>query len=153
ARSSGALSIWSNALTSPPQVSAQTRVSAAVSVVLPWSTWPIVPTFTCNLLRSNFSFDTVSTSQKINALLAFVDNGLGDVIGRFRILHELHGERSTALGHGTQLRGISKHFRQGNFGSYLFRTTVHVVHTLQHTTATVKVAHDVAHVIFRSLDF
>ena len=29
-------------------------VIAAVSVVLPWSTWPIVPTLTCGLVRSNF---------------------------------------------------------------------------------------------------
>src|SRR5262249_54518418 len=28
---------------------------AAVKVVLPWSTCPIVPMFTCGLLRSNFS--------------------------------------------------------------------------------------------------
>src|SRR5512134_1175519 len=28
-------------------------VIAAVSVVLPWSTCPIVPTFTCGLVRSN----------------------------------------------------------------------------------------------------
>src|SRR5579883_2576363 len=27
---------------------------AAVSVVLPWSMWPIVPTLTCGFLRSNF---------------------------------------------------------------------------------------------------
>src|SRR5713226_2378670 len=33
-----------------------TLVMAAVSVVLPWSMWPIVPTFTCGLVRSNFSF-------------------------------------------------------------------------------------------------
>ena len=52
--SSGALSIWSYALNSPPNRSAPTFVSAAVSVVLPWSTWPIVPTFTCGLVRSNF---------------------------------------------------------------------------------------------------
>src|SRR6476620_4023831 len=32
-----------------------TFVIAAVNVVLPWSTWPIVPMFTCGLLRSNFS--------------------------------------------------------------------------------------------------
>ncbi len=30
-------------------------VIAAVNVVLPWSTCPIVPTFTCGLFRSNFS--------------------------------------------------------------------------------------------------
>src|SRR4029077_9510502 len=36
-------------------LSAATFVSAAVKVVLPWSICPIVPTFTCGLLRSNFS--------------------------------------------------------------------------------------------------
>src|SRR3954469_6066836 len=36
-------------------LSAATFVSAAVRVVLPWSICPIVPTFTCGLLRSNFS--------------------------------------------------------------------------------------------------
>jgi hypothetical protein len=33
-------------LDSPPNLAASTDVIAAVSVVLPWSTWPIVPTFT-----------------------------------------------------------------------------------------------------------
>src|SRR6187397_1393289 len=37
-------------------LSAATLVSAAVSVVLPWSIWPMVPTFTCGFERSNFSF-------------------------------------------------------------------------------------------------
>jgi hypothetical protein len=36
-----------------------TFVSAAVKVVLPWSTCPIVPTFTCGFVRSNFPFDTI----------------------------------------------------------------------------------------------
>src|ERR1700687_2890142 len=36
-------------------LSADTLVSAAVRVVLPWSMWPMVPTLTCGLLRSNFS--------------------------------------------------------------------------------------------------
>src|SRR5665213_1603249 len=36
-------------------LSAATFVSAEVSVVLPWSMWPMVPTLTCGLLRSNFS--------------------------------------------------------------------------------------------------
>jgi hypothetical protein len=31
-------------------------VIAAVSVVFPWSTCPIVPTFTCGFVRSNFAF-------------------------------------------------------------------------------------------------
>src|SRR4029077_16607776 len=41
--------------------SAATLVSAAVSVVLPWSMCPMVPTFTCGLLRSNFSLAMSST--------------------------------------------------------------------------------------------
>src|SRR5690606_15383785 len=55
--SSGALSIASYAWNSPPKRSAPTLVSAAVSVVLPWSTWPMVPTFTCGLVRSNLPLD------------------------------------------------------------------------------------------------
>src|SRR5438477_12896153 len=35
---------------------AGTIVIAAVSVVFPWSTCPIVPTFTCCFVRSNFCF-------------------------------------------------------------------------------------------------
>ena len=34
---------------------------AAVSVVLPWSMWPIVPTLTCGLVRSNFFFAIVGS--------------------------------------------------------------------------------------------
>jgi hypothetical protein len=57
---SGALSIWSYAFASPPNFFESTSVIAAVSVVLPWSTCPIVPTFTCGLLRSNLPFAIVS---------------------------------------------------------------------------------------------
>src|SRR5215510_9035998 len=39
----------------PQPLSAETFVIAAVSVVLPWSTWPIVPTLEWGLLRLNFS--------------------------------------------------------------------------------------------------
>ena len=53
-RSSGALSIESKARYSEPPFSARYFVIAAVSDVLPWSMWPIVPMFTCGLLRSNF---------------------------------------------------------------------------------------------------
>src|SRR5215208_7831740 len=56
ARSSGALSIWSKGVKSAWPFSASTLVIAAVSVVFPWSTCPIVPTFTCGLVRSNFFF-------------------------------------------------------------------------------------------------
>src|SRR5262249_17923689 len=44
-------------------VSASTLVIAAVSVVLPWSTCPIVPTLQCGLFRSNFAFDIAAASH------------------------------------------------------------------------------------------
>src|SRR5487761_2088574 len=53
--SSGALSIWSYAVNVAPPDFASTLVMAAVSVVLPWSTWPIVPTLQCGLVRANFA--------------------------------------------------------------------------------------------------
>src|SRR2546430_10089320 len=53
--SSGALSIWSKAVKATLGFfSARTLVMAAVSVVLPWSMWPIVPTLLWGLERSNF---------------------------------------------------------------------------------------------------
>ena len=53
--SSGARSISSNAVNTVPEFfSDSTFVMAAVSVVLPWSMCPIVPTLTCGLVRSNF---------------------------------------------------------------------------------------------------
>lgn len=47
---------------------ASTVVIAAVRVVLPWSTCPIVPTFTCGLDRSNFSFAMIEIYLGINCL-------------------------------------------------------------------------------------
>src|SRR5215467_13188217 len=47
-------------------LSEATLVSAAVKVVLPWSMWPMVPTFTCGLDRSNFS---LAISQEPRALV------------------------------------------------------------------------------------
>src|SRR6476646_1225965 len=62
ARSSGALSIESKERNSASPLSASTLVIAAVSVVFPWSTCPIVPTFTCGFVRSYFCFAIVRTS-------------------------------------------------------------------------------------------
>jgi hypothetical protein len=45
----------SNAMKSASPLAAWIRVIAAVNVVFPWSTWPIVPTFTCGLFRSNLA--------------------------------------------------------------------------------------------------
>jgi hypothetical protein len=56
--SSGALSIESKARTVMRGLClASTFVMAAVRVVFPWSTCPMVPMFTCGFDRSNFSLD------------------------------------------------------------------------------------------------
>src|SRR5579864_212368 len=56
-RSSGALSIESNARNDTFGLFFDsTLVIAAVNVVFPWSMCPIVPTLTCGLTLSNFSF-------------------------------------------------------------------------------------------------
>src|SRR5204863_7499452 len=57
-RSSGALSIDSKARYSEPPFMARYLVIAAVRLVLPWSMLPIVPMFTCGLVRSNFFLAT-----------------------------------------------------------------------------------------------
>src|SRR5262249_61867772 len=54
-RSSGALSIVPKSRTATPlYFVCNTFVIALVSVVFPWSMCPIVPTFTCGFVRSNF---------------------------------------------------------------------------------------------------
>ncbi len=59
ARSSGALSIESKLRKSASPFIASTFVIAAVNVVFPWSTCPMVPTLMCGFVRSNFFFAIV----------------------------------------------------------------------------------------------
>src|SRR5207253_5901712 len=53
---SDAFATWSYDTNFAHPLSDATFVSADVSVVLPWSMWPMVPTLTCGFERSNFSF-------------------------------------------------------------------------------------------------
>src|ERR1041385_4886536 len=63
ARSSGALSMESKLRNEIFGLClARTLVMAAVSVVLPWSTWPMVPMLTWGFDRSNRSFAMFSRS-------------------------------------------------------------------------------------------
>src|SRR5215213_11187212 len=45
-------------------LSAHTFVNAAVKVVFPWSTCPIVPMLTCGFFRSNFAFAILPPSTQ-----------------------------------------------------------------------------------------
>jgi hypothetical protein len=58
--SSGALSISSYRIAAAWPLWLSAIVIAAVSVVLPWSTCPIVPMFTCGFVLSNFAFAIIS---------------------------------------------------------------------------------------------
>src|ERR1700730_16701316 len=93
-----------------------TLVIAAVSVVLPWSMCPIVPTFTCGLLRSNFYFAISFSAPQSNSFqipmtprLLFpprlLDDFFGKTRGHLRIVREMHGEISAALCAAAQIRG------------------------------------------------
>src|SRR5215204_3815259 len=93
--SSGALSIWSKPTSRLAGSSgiclAKTFVMAAVRVVLPWSTWPMVPTLRCGLFLSNTPLDIRSLSLRY----------LGrDALWHLGIVVELHGEGGAALGLG-----------------------------------------------------
>ena len=66
-RSSGALSIWSKATNCASPFFAWIIVIAAVNVVFPWSTCPIVPTFTCGFVRSNFALAMCLSCVRLSA--------------------------------------------------------------------------------------
>src|SRR5436309_6825414 len=98
----------------PQPLSAETFVRAAVRVVLPWSTWPMVPTFTCGLLRSNFSLAIVANLRFSYAGLAghLCNHFIGHGLRRRLVGVELHRVAGPPLRHGTNLRGVAEHLRQ-----------------------------------------
>src|SRR5438045_9483409 len=73
---------------------------AAVKVVLPWSTCPIVPMFTCGLFRSNFSLLIVLFSAS-NYRNCFLEPAM-----RFELMtSSLPRRRSTP-----ELRGLTQRY-------------------------------------------
>src|SRR6266567_5121597 len=118
-RSSGALSIWSKATYLLVELAlASTLVMAAVSVVLPWSMCPIVPTFTCGFVRSYFAFAMVAPPppavlprSRARCRLArdLGHDFLGDGRRHFLVAGELHRVGGAPLGHGAHLRGVAEH--------------------------------------------
>src|SRR3954465_13767631 len=109
--SSGAASISSYFFASANPFFARMVVIAAVSVVLPWSTCPIVPTFTCGFLRSNFSLAIWRSLNRAPAvppyMLRWLDFGFfarmlghdlfGHVLRDFFVVREQHRVRGAAL--------------------------------------------------------
>src|SRR5579884_796328 len=107
---------------------ASVLVMAAVSVVLPWSMWPMVPILTCGLLRSNFSFAILcswllSSKCSLPRYLALHPRNdlIGDVSGHLLVLREMHRETSAPLRARAKLGGITEHLRQRHRGLDQFR--------------------------------
>src|SRR5215218_5665388 len=137
--SSGALSICSKATSrlagSSGTSLASTLVMAAVRVVLPWSTWPMVPTLRWGLVRSNLPLDI--------SFLPFCYLGR-DALGHLGIMIELHGERRAALGLGAHGRRVAEHLGERDHRADNLPTAAGV-HTLYVATPRREVAHHVAH--------
>src|SRR5688500_2539549 len=108
-------------------LSAATFVSAAVKVVFPWSMCPIVPTFTCGLDRSNFSFAIEVRSVCLSVPpdphcrirptyslrpLDPRDHFFAHIGRRLLVAIEMHRVGGATLRPRPQVRGISKHLRQ-----------------------------------------
>src|SRR5271165_3856508 len=127
-RSSGALSIESNARNCTFGLFFDnTLVIAAVNVVLPWSMCPIVPMFTCGLLRSNFSFAIECSAPPLeldenppaspvepappdplpgNSPGRLGDHFLGYRTWRLGVMREMHGERRATLRPAAKIRSV-----------------------------------------------
>src|SRR5215210_1163019 len=137
--SSGALSIWSKVTSrlagSSGTCLARTFVMAAVRVVLPWSTWPMVPTLRCGLFLSNTPLDIRSLSLRY----------LGrDALGPLGVVVELHGEGGAALGLGAHGSRVPEHLGERHHRADDLPAAAGV-HTLDVASPCREVAHDVAH--------
>src|ERR1700736_710273 len=81
---------------------------------------PMVPMFTCGLLRSNFSFAMAAPVSLVLLLFAlarylalhFGHDLLGDTLRNFFVLPEVHRETAAPLRTGAQLGSVAEHIRQ-----------------------------------------
>src|SRR3984893_9893014 len=152
-RSSGALSIWSKATNCAHPLVASTLVIAAVRVVLPWSTWPIVPTLTCGLVRENFSLPMMPPCFSRFYPLGGrrLAGGLGHdlfahVLRRLLVGGELHGVGGASLRQRAQIGGIAEHLGKRHLAADHLGVAARL-HLLHPAAPGGDVADDVAHVL------
>src|SRR5690554_4757758 len=79
---------------------------AAVSVVFPWSMWPMVPTFTWGFVRTNFS---LAIADSPSAALGLGDDLFGNVRRDGLVLVEMHAVDRAALRLRAQIRCVAEH--------------------------------------------
>src|SRR5690606_21105305 len=131
----------------------------------------MVPTFTCGLVRSNLPFAMIYPTENLEndekapartqcerglyylLAAAGADDFVGNVLGSFSVVLELHRVRCATLSLRTQAGRITEHLGQGNLGLDDLATTGDIFHALDHATAGGKIAHHVAGVLFRRFHF
>src|SRR4051794_5653775 len=90
---------------------------AAVSVVFPWSTWPIVPMLTCGLFLSNFALAICAFPPYVGSLSLYFSNDLfGDGFRGRLVVVERHGVGGATLRGGPEVGGVAEHLGQRNHG-------------------------------------
>src|SRR4249920_3067341 len=114
-RSSGALSIESKARYSDSPLRARYLVMAAVSDVLPWSMWPIVPMLTWGLLRSNF-FLAMLAAPGFLLSLGFLDEFRGQIGWHLGVMAEFHRRCRPTLAHGAKVGHVAEHLGERDEG-------------------------------------
>src|SRR5215467_10530666 len=142
-------------------LSCSTLVIAAVSVVLPWSMCPMVPMFTCGLVRSNLAFATGFSSLRSCSVVRWYwsvllaaglgDDLLGDVGRDLGIRVELHAVVRPPLGPAAQVAHVAEHLGQRHErldGAH----PRPLLHGLDMAAAAVQVADDLAHVVLGRAD-
>src|SRR3569832_571871 len=95
--SSGEESISSFFLAALPNFLDFMVVIVAVKVVLPWSTCPMVPTFTCCFVRSNFSL--AMFQYPIRSKLFLGNDCFSDAFRRLGVMLEFHRVGRAPLRH------------------------------------------------------
>src|SRR5579859_1751337 len=140
---------------------------AAVSDVLPWSTWPMVPMLQCGLFRSNFAFailsyllsnlsadspsEAASPITNVSALRQLRLDLFRDVGRNLVVVRELHRVLRPALGERAELVHVTEHVRQRHHCLDDLGVAP-AVGALDLATTAVHVADDVAEIILRGDD-
>src|SRR5205807_10555616 len=116
-------------------------VIAAVSVVLPWSTCPIVPTFTCGLVRSNLPLAMFVRSSLLGL---GADHRLGDALRRLGVMLEFHRVRRAALSQRAQRGRVAEHLVERHFSRDRLGSG-EIIHAQDDATSRRQVADHVGH--------
>src|SRR5690554_1943644 len=121
---------------------------AAVSVVFPWSMWPMVPTFTWGFVRTNFS---LAIADSPSAALGLGDDLFGDARRDGLILVEMHAVDCASLRLGAQIRRVAEHIGERDRRVDGLEI-VDLLHASDGAAARVEVTDHIAHIFLGRAD-